>query len=375
MKKIAFTLFLSLLTLALLAQQAELNKEGEKIIRFEDGSWRYMDEKDPEDIALWQKYMARQEALKEQERKKALAETGERERLNAAREWLKEAGSAEQAATIARLLVEEKLQAEENQADSLQAALTREYQQRKQAEKTAIEIREKAEDALALAEKLVEKPEKTKWIEQFNDLFPTERLLHSPTAAVEEPQSVFFHNAPQKLKKYDRSKDVYYHPPPVDCRFLDKPSENTKTGKLEPALLFSYTNDKLRPFLKEKDFITCQASLSREDKNIYVLSLEILISSHLAREEFGYIDKDSPLVLYLIDGNRVILYNHKTDTGDLNEEEKTVTYRPQYVLEKFDKKVLEELEITKARIVWSAGYEDYPIYEMDFFLDRFKCLE
>lgn len=344
-----------------LGQKAGINPAGERIIRLEDGSWRYLQEDREEDIVLWKAY---QDSLNKIPTPVHPAEFAKRQ-LDMVDQWLQQARQEEKAAILDRLLFLENSTEEPASAAMLKQMI--------QQEEKALAERKAAEKALKIAKKLAANPENEKLLAAINALLPEAKKQKLDNLA-QTGASVFFDNAPDKFKKYTREEDVYFFPPPSPCTYEKSGSKNVER-MLQPAPLFTYTSEKLRPYLRGEDFITCLATLSRVNQKIYLLGLEIRIASHLARDEFGFIDKQGLLVLYLLDGTKVYLYNHKTDTGELNEEAKTVTYRPEYVLEKTDKKLLESSELTQVRLIWSTGYEDYPVYEMDFFRDRLPCLD
>jgi len=54
---------------------------------------------------------------------------------------------------------------------------------------------------------------------------------------------------------------------------------------------------------------------------------------------------------------------------------KTTTYNTSYPLNKSQIKRLRDAEIDKVRMIWATGYEDYEVYQVDFFRDLFRCLE
>ena len=366
-------LFLLILTNSLLfAQKAGLNQNGEPVIFMQNGNWRHLQKNNPEDQKRWQLYQDSINALIKATPQVSNLYDGldlPDARVELAKKWLSDARKEEKDAVIDRLLMQEDQTITATNNEAAASMLAKKYAQEKQ----ATDHRKSAEEALKLAEKLRQKPENSKWIDAFNKLLPAEEKLIWQRLE-NAGSSLFYDNASVTLKKYNKEDDVYFFPPPSPCQTSSIPKGET-TKALKPAFLFSYTTEKLKPFLREEDFINCNATLSKVNQKIYLLQLDIRISSHLAREEFGFLDKQSLLVLYLIDGTKVYLYNHKTDTGELNEMEKTVSYRPEYVIEKADKKLLESSELTEVRIIWSTGYENYPIYEMDFFTDRLPCLD
>ncbi|MEM8909240.1 MAG: hypothetical protein AAGD05_15445, partial [Bacteroidota bacterium] len=91
--------------------------------------------------------------------------------------------------------------------------------------------------------------------------------------------------------------------------------------------------------------------------------------------EFGVLEKGSILSVKLLNGDAVKLFNTKTSTGTVSKLNKTTVYRGQYLISSDQQKQLKKSEVDKVRIVWSTGYEDYDVYELDFFLDQFNCLD
>jgi len=102
--------------------------------------------------------------------------------------------------------------------------------------------------------------------------------------------------------------------------------------------------------------------------------LEITIASEHAQRDYGIIEKGSVLNIKLMDDTNVKLFNNKTDVGVSNELTNSVTYQAQYVVSPGAEKVLRKNEIDKIRVIWSSGYEDYEVYDLDFFINQFRCL-
>ena len=106
-----------------------------------------------------------------------------------------------------------------------------------------------------------------------------------------------------------------------------------------------------------------------------ILKLQIDIASALAQREFGSIEKGASLLIKLISGKTVLLKALQRNTGVLDSSRDVVTYDGEYVLEKDQLEDLRKGEIDGVRMVWSAGYEDYPVYYLDALAHQFKCLE
>lgn len=179
-------------------------------------------------------------------------------------------------------------------------------------------------------------------------------------------------------RKYDSKTDVIVNPPPPDCQIafdgVDKFTERKKR-ETYPQVVFKHTEDFMRAAMKDKDYIVCEASVSRIQGGFYFLNLNFTIQTKEAQKAFGFLDKGTPIVFKLINGKTLPFTNSKTDIGTVNADNGTTTYKSQIQLSGSDVKYFMESELDVIRVAWSAGYEDYEIYDMDVLANLFKCLE
>lgn len=178
--------------------------------------------------------------------------------------------------------------------------------------------------------------------------------------------------------KFVSFTDVLRNPPAPECN-LSFDGIDDFTGKrrrdVAAGQLFTYTSDQLKPYLKEKAFITCNAHISILSGGYQILFMEFIIASENAQREFGILEKGGQLILTLIDGSKIQLSNNKNDPGTLDAFNKVVKYKGQYLIGSEQAKALSKKEVDTARVVWGTGFEDYDIFELDFFIDQFACLE
>lgn len=121
----------------------------------------------------------------------------------------------------------------------------------------------------------------------------------------------------QRPSQYDNKP---YVSAPFDCSFrIDTIDQSTKTRKLElfPSLVFTHTDQDLRPYFKDKDLITAYSRLSKIGPYIY-LTIDFHIASSHAQNNFGSLQNGSLLRLKLFDGEFVTLYDLKTDKGRID---------------------------------------------------------
>ena len=158
----------------------------------------------------------------------------------------------------------------------------------------------------------------------------------------------------------------------VKIDILDE-STGRKRVELEPGLIFTHTDPDLRPFFKKRELITCNGQLSRIDAYVYLI-IEFKIASSHAQSNFGSLQDGSLLRLRLLNNENVSLYNLRTDQGRIDPYSGDTVFIGQYSLGKDEIKMLLSSELDKVRILWSTGYEDYDVYNVDFFIDRLNCL-
>ena len=87
--------------------------------------------------------------------------------------------------------------------------------------------------------------------------------------------------------------------------------------QIAPSLIFTHTDQDLRPYFKDKELITCQGSLVKIGSYLY-LSVEFQIGSSHSQNNFGALQKESLLRFKLIDGEYISLYNIKSDHGHID---------------------------------------------------------
>ncbi|MBK8504531.1 MAG: hypothetical protein IPL46_21365 [Saprospiraceae bacterium] len=152
--------------------------------------------------------------------------------------------------------------------------------------------------------------------------------------------------------------------------------EFTKTQKkeLKDELFFSYTDERLKSYLKDQDYMSCRGYLTSISGGFRYLTLVFSIASKNANREYGYIKNGSLLNLKLLDGETVSLFTQSENQGLLDPKSGKTVYKVRYPIEYQKEKLLLKSGIDKVRVVWSSGYEDYEVYNIDFFTNQFDCL-
>ncbi len=381
------------------AQQITTNENGEKIIVYPDGSWKYAD--DAEIEKMKEKGDEATNVIKPTGGDAVLKMAVELAELAAAEEA--EAVRNEEDAKYERILLEDELEdAEESDdyfddeikeiKDRLKKAIKREKQAktlRKTASKkaknmAAIVLMGPEKRAKALKKLGLNKPIDNSIAivkEEPVGMFPGELPEEQSEEKIKETYQIAEEESNREKKvfaKYDPSKDVYFNPPSYECKIaFDGVDEFSGKKRKDVAkdLFFTYTNEELRSIFRDRDYMTCIGYLSSLSGGLKFLTLNITIASQSAQREYGILEKGALINIKLLDGENVKLVNSKTNIGTENPLERSVTYKAQYLISSGDEKKLKKSEVDKVRIIWSSGYEDYEIFELDFFKNQFKCLD
>lgn len=105
------------------------------------------------------------------------------------------------------------------------------------------------------------------------------------------------------------------------------------------------------------------------------LSLQFTFAYPNAREAYGFIEKGSVLIVKLLDGSFVTLSAGQMDKGSYDTTTELLTYQVYYPLERSQIQALRRGEVDSIILFWSTGYEEYPVFNLNFFANQFSCLE
>jgi len=143
---------------------------------------------------------------------------------------------------------------------------------------------------------------------------------------------------------------------------------------VQEQLLFTYTDERLRTYLKDKEYLRCEGFLTAMGGYRF-LSLQFTFAYPNAREAYGFIEKGSILIIKLLDGNFVSLPALRMDQGSYDTTAELLTYSVHYPLDRSQMNLLRHSEVDSVIMFWSSGYEEYPVYNLNFFAQQMGCLE
>lgn len=382
MRYILKTIILCCFTIPLLAQEIRTNTKGEKIIVYPDGRVEYFngDPVDPADIPGdgTQAYPVFEGYIEPLDDQVSLNEA----------DIFKIAQRRSQLSTSAAEIARNRLQQAQQNLEQTNAKLAASspqsesyaliQRQQAAASEALQQSMQEAQEANRLAFQTGQVLEKGGFIESFN----TRQVAYRDAQQQSQQLRLGTGQSYATLLPLTNNTlnagpaDLLRHPPRRVCRFAFEGQDTERDAyrrDTEKTLLFTYTDERLRPYLKEKEYLSCEAYLTSVGGYRY-LTLAFTFAYPNAREAYGFIERNSMLTLKMLNGDYVNLQAGVMDKGKYNTVKQELTYEIYYPIDRSHINMLKNSELDLVRVFWSSGYEEYPIQQLDFFQWHFACL-
>jgi len=144
--------------------------------------------------------------------------------------------------------------------------------------------------------------------------------------------------------------------------------------QIESESMFIFTPDLFKSMLADYPLVEGSGGLLTTAGFTY-FELELKVNSSRARKDYGYVEKGSMIKFFLMDGNSFYSNNLSNSMPSLTEDRKATDYLLSCRLDKEEIKMLNRSYIDKIGVVWSKGYEEYEIYNVDFFINQLYCIQ
>ena len=372
------------------------NEKGEKIIVYPDGTWQYFNDLNEdtgnapapttkENTSSNQQYPVFEAQIEPLDGPVSITEEDifkiSVRRSQLAREAAKIAEERAEQATQQRLSLEKELQNAQRTAPD-DAKLIRQLNVRlNAARQTENESNSEARLARLEADKAVELTEKGGYVAAFNQ----DQVAKKSRAKLNRSRSLIAYATYQELLPLDDNftgllpeDNLMINPPEQECKiaFEGKDEYSGMWRKdVQQQLLFTHTDERLRLYLKDKEYLRCDGFITSLGGGYRFLSLQFTFAYPNAREAYGFIEKGSVLTVQLLNGDYVKLQSGKMDRGRYDTEQELLTYQVHYPIDRTQINILKNSEVDKIRVFWSSGFEEYEVYQLDFFMNQINCLE
>lgn len=183
--------------------------------------------------------------------------------------------------------------------------------------------------------------------------------------------------APTSINKSWKAPDLLENPPPYTCPVAFSgvdPFTNKNRTDLEKEVLLTYTDPEVKSYLLGRSYMTMEAFMTEYIGSLRYLSIKITIASKTARAEYGYVKSGSLLTIKLLNGETVSLFTTSSDIGIIDDTKNQTIFKISFPLSKENQKLLQNSLADKLRLTWSTGYEEYDIFNVDFFSNQLNCL-
>lgn len=382
LKRLLFTIgILCYLASANIAQQIITTKSGQRLLYYENGTWDWA----PTQKLLDSVDMVTNSQIFEAPEEDSMATTPEQQKEI-------ETIMADIKMIEAESRVQIEVMNERLQINDLELALATEQENQEEIDRLKVtkniskesrniyeDMQDDSADIIKRLNKLKEKGSKrfTKDLNKIktraNEKLLTDFELTEILATTTEPK-------PRRLKKTKKvviKTDKVSYPRDVkecDIAFDDYDANlDEKRKSTSYHHLFSYTHPKTKSFFKTKDFLNADVSMERVGK-LYFINLKVKMNSKDASKTYGYIGKEDRINIELLDGKKVFGQSIMVSEGEIEPYSGATIYSIIYKLEKEDFKLLAKKLVSSIGIIWSTGYEEYEIYDVDLIKNQANCV-
>lgn len=137
--------------------------------------------------------------------------------------------------------------------------------------------------------------------------------------------------------------------------------------------LSTFTPDRLKNYYKQKPYLTINNQFETKGEKSFI-TFELIFRSKDIKKSYGHIDREDFLRLTFLNGKNIFLKPIKTSRGSIQPITGFTKYSVTCLIkEKYDLKLLQNKYIGEMGIMWSSGFEPYPIYNVSYFINKLKC--
>ena len=141
-----------------------------------------------------------------------------------------------------------------------------------------------------------------------------------------------------------------------------------------PTRWLTYTPEKLVNYYKSRPYLELLAGIE-SNNGAYSLKLIAKFESKDIKKSYGQINEKDFLRIRLLDGRMIFLRNRSKSEATLERLTGKTVYEAEYSIHKDDILLLETLLIDEVGILWSSGFESYPVANVDFLNHHLLCLK
>ncbi len=188
--------------------------------------------------------------------------------------------------------------------------------------------------------------------------------LHNKNAAISYPENF-------KVEKIKSPRDVY------DCEIVFDGYDDVLASdkkEIKSEFFFGHSQKKMKSYFKSDDFIKCDAHVSKVGRKYYI-TLDFRVKSKDAKKTYGMLRANETMRFEMIDGSKVYCTSMIQNSGTIEPYTGNTLYTGVFEIEKDDLSNLKDNFLDNIGVIWSSGYEQYNIFNVDFLKNQLECLE
>ena len=144
--------------------------------------------------------------------------------------------------------------------------------------------------------------------------------------------------------------------------------------EVKSAFFFGHSQKKMKSYFKNDDFIKCNAHVSKVGRKYYI-TLDIRVKSKDAKKTYGMLRANETMRFEMVDGSKVYCKSMIQNGGTIEPYTGNTLYTGIFEIEKDDLSILKNNFLDNIGVIWSSGYEQYNIFNVDFLKNQLQCLE
>ncbi len=144
--------------------------------------------------------------------------------------------------------------------------------------------------------------------------------------------------------------------------------------EVKSEFFFGHSQKKMKSYFKRDDFIKCNANVSKVGRNYYI-TLNIRVKSKDAKKTYGMLIANETVRFEMIDGSKVYCTSMIQNGGTIEPYTGNTLYTGIFEIKKDDLSLLKNNFLDNIGVIWSSGYEQYNIFNVDFLKNQLQCLE
>ena len=188
------------------------------------------------------------------------------------------------------------------------------------------------------------------------------------------------------LDRTYKEETIYYEIPELTGKIINQDinciefkgvdeSSGDQIKKSTKTKLLTFTPKRLLNYYKEKTYLSIENSIIQKEKETFLI-FDLIFYSKDIKKGYGFIPTDGFVRINMIKGPSIFLeVVNKSEAKIEKYTGRTIYTLVCKIKNKDDLKRLKKQYLDDLGIMWSTGFEAYPVYNINYFREKFKCFD